>query len=508
MNRKLVLWMMVFSGCIASMHANRAQVEKWAVFEWQQEADVDGNPFVDVQLSAVFESEGGESTRVSGFYDGEGRYMVRFMPSVVGEWRFVTSSNLPALDALEGTFTCVEPTGENRGPVSVADTYHFRYADGTPYFAFGTTAYAWQHQPEALMRTTLETLERYRFNKVRMCIFPKRFGDFINNEPEHYPYKGTAPDQWDKTRFNPAFFHHLEQAILDLQAIGVEADLILFHPYDEGHWGFDHMSDTEDDLYLKYVLARLSAYRNVWWAVANEWDLMGDKSAEDWERYLHIIDTHDPYRHLVSIHNAGKLYDHNDPVITHVSLQRHDPKAIPGWHADYGKPVILDEMSYEGDMGYNYGDLTGQQMTERFWLCVTRGGYGSHGEMYHHPENVLFWSKGGPIHGTSPERIRFLRELMEESLSGGLMPYPTEPWWNRKNCGSLGESVFFFYYEDYQPAFRPVTLPAGKAYTIDVIDTWNMTVERLEGTFSGYVEVPLPGKPYMALRVIEVDSNP
>src|SRR5436305_2101684 len=72
----------------------------------------------------------------------------------------------------------------------------------------------------------------------------------------------------DYTRFVPAFFQNLEKRIEQLQALGIEADLILFHPYD--HWGYALMPPEVDDAYLAYVVARLAAYRNVWWSVANE----------------------------------------------------------------------------------------------------------------------------------------------------------------------------------------------------------------------------------------------
>ena len=40
--------------------------------------------------------------------------------------------------------------------------------------------------------------------------------------------------EWDFTRFNPAYFAHVEACVDKLAGIGVEADLILFHPYDGG----------------------------------------------------------------------------------------------------------------------------------------------------------------------------------------------------------------------------------------------------------------------------------
>ena len=37
-------------------------------------------------------------------------------------------------------------------------------------------------------------------------------------------------------------------------------------------------------------------------------------------------------------------------------------------------------------------------------------------------------------------------------------------------------------------------------YTIDVLDTWAMTITRLDGTHSGRVEIQLPGRQYIAVR--------
>jgi hypothetical protein len=78
-------------------------------------------------------------------------------------------------------------------------------------------------------------------------------------------------NHWDFRRFNPVHFRILEQRIRDLQELGIEADLILFHPYDR--WGFSCMGRENDLFYLRYVMARFAAYRNVWWSLANEYDL-------------------------------------------------------------------------------------------------------------------------------------------------------------------------------------------------------------------------------------------
>ena len=45
----------------------------------------------------------------------------------------------------------------------------------------------------------------------------------------------------------------------------------------------------ETDLaYLRYAVARLAGFRNVWWSFANEYDLMRNKTMLDWDDYLDV----------------------------------------------------------------------------------------------------------------------------------------------------------------------------------------------------------------------------
>ena len=190
------------------------------------------------------------------------------MPDEVGAWTWTTASNAPALNGLSGSFECVAPLAGNRGPVSVRDSYHFGYADDTPFVECGTTCYAWAFQSEATQKQTIETLAASPFNKLRMCLFPKWY-QHNRKEPPMYPFPRSGESN-NYSTFNPAYFQHLDRLILELRRIGVQADLILFHPYDK--WGYQSMPAEVDDRYLRYVIARFSAFRNVWWSLANEYD--------------------------------------------------------------------------------------------------------------------------------------------------------------------------------------------------------------------------------------------
>jgi hypothetical protein len=493
-----------------------ANVEQWGIFELALQGSAEGNPFLEVELSASFTHEG-RTIEVDGFYDGGGVYRVRFMPNTQGTWRYSTRSNRSELSGAEGTFTCLAPTAGNHGPVRVANTYHFTYADGTPYKQIGTTCYAWVHQGEELEKQTLETLRTAPFNKLRMCVFPKHYA-YNENEPEYYPFpclsRGTS--QWtgnwlgdqdqgwsfDFSRFDPAFFHHFERRIEDLMKLGIEADLILFHPYDR--WGFARMDAETDDRYLRYVVARLAAYRNVWWSMANEYDLMRSKTMDDWDRFFQIVQASDPYQHLRSIHNCFEFYDHSKPWVTHASIQRSDLEQVRVWREQYKKPVVVDECCYEGNIPQMWGNITPQEMVHRFWTGTVHGGYVGHGDTFLHPQDILWWAKGGVLHGQSAPRIAFLRRILEDGPATGLDPLDHMSSFMR--FGHIGvahssNDYHLIYFGPHQPAHIKLNAPEGEQYRGEVIDPWEMTITPLEEPIIGGATIRLPGKPYLALRI-------
>lgn len=481
-------------------------IERWGLYELSATGPTDGNPFTDVHFRAEFRYEH-RAIEVDGFYDGNGVYRVRFMPDMLGEWHCRTISNVAALDGQTGSFNCVEPSAGNHGPVRVRDTFHFAYADGTPYRQVGTTAYAWAHQGDEREQQTLNTLKNAPFNKMRMCVFPKHYR-YNANEPDFYPFEsaGDSLTEWDFTRYNPAHFQHFERLVGQLSEIGVEADIILLHPYDR--WDFSKMPAADVLPYLRYVVARLAAYRNVWWSLANEYDLMlRQYPMNDWDVFLQTVQVADPYQHMRGVHNWQRLethdhatfYDHTKPWITHCSVQHSHMNLVETWRNQYKKPIVVDELCYEGDIQEGWGNISARELVHRFWECTVYGGYAGHGECYRHPDDVLWWAKGGELHGESPARLAFLRDILEaapdlDPLRGvaihNMLPF----------AGQAGE-YYLGYTKTHQPGELILHLPEDVAFTIDIIDGWEMTITRVDGTRNGTFTLPLPGKPYQAIRI-------
>ncbi len=111
-----------------------------------------------------------------------------------------------------------------------------------------------------------------------------------------------------------------------------------FHPYDR--WGYANLPADVNDRYLRYTVARLAAYRNVWWSLANEWDLVKTKALADWDRFFRILQESDPYQRLRSIHHSRIMYDHAEPWVTHASIQGDQFEKIPEWRSAFGKPIV------------------------------------------------------------------------------------------------------------------------------------------------------------------------
>ncbi|MGN0999178.1 MAG: DUF5605 domain-containing protein [Faecousia sp.] len=483
------------------------------------------------ELSASF-SCGDERKTVPGFYAGNGIYKVRFLPKRAGDYHWTVSGVVNG----KGSAICEE--SDHPGMVK-ADGKAFRFENGQLFHPFGTTVYALISQTDELIEQTMQTLEKAPFNKLRMCVFPKHY-DFNHNEPAYYPFERNEDGSWDPSRPVYAFWDALDKHILRLGSMGIQLDLILFHPYDR--WGFDGMGLEKDEQYLDYLLRRLSAYPHIWWSLANEYELT-KRSQEEWDEIESFVASHDPYGHLLSCHNIFKIWDANRPLTTHASIQSKDLSMLLEWVNRYDTPVMLDECAYEGNLEHFWGCITGQEMTRRFWKAICCGAYCTHGETFYADDEVLWWAKGGRLKGSSPERIAFCRKIVE-SLPGhlegessflhkllavlsmdaaqqeaiitqaGEYGYLIRTFLQSgADASSFAHSETAFYahigtdcylrFYDTRPAARDtLSLPQDRKYTISLIDTWNMTVETVDTGVSGTYTVKLPGRENMAVLAI------
>jgi len=208
--------------------------------------------------------------------------------------------------------------------------------------------------------------------------------------------------------------------------------------------------------------------------------------------------------------------------VTHASIQNGSAVADLGravlYRDVYRKPIVLDEVKYEGDIPQRWGRLSAEEMVHRFWVGTVAGTYVGHGETYRRPDDILWWSKGGVLHGQSPPRIAFLRKVLEAGPPEGIEPI--DRWQDDRTAGRAGEYYLVYFGKD-RPTEWTFELPraglkSGMRFRAEVLDAWDMTVTPVAGEFviradagyryraEGERAVTLPGKPNIAVRIRRV----
>ena len=161
----------------------------------------------------------------------------------------------------------------------------------------------------------------------------------------------------------------------------------------------------------------------------------------------------------------------------------------------YRKPVIYDECRYEGNLKDSWGNLTAGEMVQRFWLGTLSGCYVGHGETYKHPQDILWWSKGGTLHGQSPKRIQWLKDFMAKAPAF----HELRPMGDGKGRFLLAKPGEYYLLYCTDPGNQTLILAGDRPYKVDAVDPWEMTVTPVGTAKAGDFTVSSP-KPDLAYR--------
>jgi hypothetical protein len=523
------------------------------------------NPFVDVRFTVRFHQDAG-TTEVLGFYDGRGTYRVRFLAPKVGLWHYTTVSGSPALEGIEGDFTVTKPSAgpAARGPIAVVRTSHFAHADGTPFHALATD---WPAGAENREATALKAFSASAFDLVSVPVLPTEAA-WGGKPPSVWPFAerpavGGARGGFDPARLDPRYFERLENRIRALGRAGVEVELVLFPgeggPSRSSGFDFDRMAAEDDDRYVRYVVARFSAFPNVWWSLGDREALLASKRQADLDRLGKLVAAEDAYHHPRSVTSVvGSALDLGSrPWVTHAVVRAAAPAAtLPAGKSPrvlpvdllalrkaLGKPLVVVESTPAGGAGGGGGDGDGggavpspasAELIDRLWRDVLAG-VGVHLQVRADgprpaPGGVawsppLSWSAVGALHGTALPRLAFLARVLKGVPAGGDLE-PVDAWPGLGGPGAEAPGFYLAYFgEEGPPSWTfqlPVATPAtgpgpadGTAFKAELLDTWNMTAVPLPGprlfvsqraadgsTISTDPSpVALPSRPYLALRI-------
>lgn len=261
---------------------NSVKVERWDTCEFVFETSESyGNPFTEVELTARFVHEkSGAEIVPDGFFDGDGKWKIRFMPPELGLWRFKTQSGDSALDGNEGSLYCVPPEKPYlHGPLK-GEGLHFRHVDGTRRYLISTRVSCHFASPEILQRV-IDFCRDHRIYRI-FFIMGGVYG--IIRELYGGDSGGGDSGDLDFSRYNIEKFQAIDRFIDMMRQADVLATPYFYYANDGDQ---SKMSPEEDKAYIRYGMARFGAYSNVMPCLANQVELKYSKSGDS-------ISTYDP----------------------------------------------------------------------------------------------------------------------------------------------------------------------------------------------------------------------
>jgi len=267
------------------------------------------NPCEDVRLEATFIKPDGGTVAFWGFYDGGDAWRVRFMPDQVGTWRYQARFS-DGVGRISGVFECV--ASDLSGLISVYrdNPIWFGFKHGSPvlirslhvgdrFFADGDNSVTGAPWSAARRRAFLDWAQAQGYNTLSIA------SHYLNRDTKGRGQGWDTPDLWDADTQQPNWreFRRMETILNNLAE-----RRIMVYPF-AGFCGRDSdfpRDEAKQDLYLKYTLARLGAYWNLWWMVGGPEPRLKGKpylTVEQIDRLGHKLEEFDVFGHLRSVHN-------------------------------------------------------------------------------------------------------------------------------------------------------------------------------------------------------------
>lgn len=283
------------------------EVPRWGRFE---ESFTNANPYADsyrdVTLNVTYTKPDASTVNFWGFYDSSNTWRIRFMPDQVGTWSYAASFS-DGTPAESNSFECV--AGDLPGLIGVDESnpQWFGFKGGTHAlirsFHVGDRFSA-SNWPATNRTAFLDWSQAQGYNMLAIASL------FLNRNEAGRGAGWNTPDLWDgPTRALRAGEYRELEAILD----DLAARRMIVFPF-SGFFGKSSDFPTnhaDQELYLRYTLARVGTYWNMIYNVAGPEPLLpGDEykyqnamGTNDIRRLANLIKTLDPFGHLVSEHN-------------------------------------------------------------------------------------------------------------------------------------------------------------------------------------------------------------
>ena len=391
----------VLAGCAGGRETPMEKVGRYEVFEVTLESGAKyGNPFTDAEVKARFVGPKGRAVEVTGFYYGANQWKVRFVPDRLGAWRYrarLKGRGRPV--RASGSFRCVKSDRHGFVRISRKNPYRFEYDDGTPFYPIG------QQTGRGVGETPgFDAPDHTQWVSTDRETFMKAFTGATNLMRSQLGTGTTAglaldlmAGQKTPDRYNPENCEFLDESSRTLKRYGWAQIIVPFQ--DMSLWGggaktvfgSGYIRDTYKSLkskqlpnvewYLRYVVARWSAYTDIW-EIFNE----DCYAPNDFLAHLaKVIRDADPYDHPITTNYERPAEPWCEIICPHEYMGTH-AKKIPGHLSkefarfkSFGKPVLYTEFGNKGYLS-NYDPV-------KWRLAVWTA--------FMNESGVLFWNMSG-----------------------------------------------------------------------------------------------------------------
>ncbi len=292
------------------------------------------------------------------------------MPDEPGIWKFqIRSQPIQAgLTDVEGTFTCSaailmasDTPFDRRGAVRVSGNQHYlEFADGTPFFWLGDTAWSGPALCE-----TLEEWDHYLRTRHDQGFTAVQFNSVS-------PWRAAPTDAEGRTgflgredvRIDPAYFQRLDRFVDAINRQGLLAAPVLLWSLKADDPG-SYLSEEDCIRLVRYQVARYQGHHVLWiLAGDNHYD---EQTTEKWKRVGRAVfgTGENPRQAPVTTHPSGRNWPWETwrdeewlTVLSYQSGHGDDDNAFRWLHSGPphctwdARPVINLEPPYEGHNGY------------------------------------------------------------------------------------------------------------------------------------------------------------
>ena len=334
------------------------------------------NPYLNVNLSAIFNGPNDTTININGFWDGGNTYKLRISPTKAGTWNYTTISNDSQLNGKNGSFNVTD--SEKKGFIKINPNYphSFIYDDGTPFLWLGDTNWDTFHKStpfDGTFQNWIDTRLSQGFTIIQSTLTPTlRSGAprYLGENEGGFVFNSVVNET-----LNPDYFKCMDKRV---QYINDKNLILAFWFIWADDWK-NGLSGEKYKRYAKYLVSRYGAY-NVIFGVSGEYhqinDVAGVRAAGQYIQSVnsqkHLVTTH-PDSGLVTATDFG-----NDTWIDFHGQQR---KYITTFNSEiirdrvYNKPVVNMEQMYEAQTGvpdpYEY--------RKAGWSILTGGGFFTYG---------------------------------------------------------------------------------------------------------------------------------